>query len=177
MLTVGHSTRTLDDFIALLKAHGVGRVADVRTVPRSRRNPQFNRDTLPDALAAAGIGYTHLARLGGRRRARGDSPNIGWRNPSFRGYADYMQTPEFAEALSALIELAGQGCIAVMCAEAVPWRCHRALIADAVTVRGIAVEHIMSESQRNPHRLTAFARVVGTSITYPQPEPQPSLPI
>jgi len=176
VLTIGHSTRTLEDFIALLKAHGVTRVVDVRTVPRSRRNPQFNRDALPDALAAAGIGYTHLPGLGGLRHARKDSLNTGWRNASFRGYADYMQTPQFDENLNALIELATHERIAIMCAEAVPWRCHRSLIADALTVRGIRVEHIMSETQRNPHQMTAFAKAEGTRITYPEPASQPSLP-
>jgi len=172
VLTVGHSTRKLDGFIALLKAHGVTRVVDVRTVPRSRHNPQFNRDTLPQALAGAGIEYTHMKGLGGLRHTRKDSPNTGWRNASFRGYADYMLTPEFEENLNALIELARGERVAIMCAEAVPWRCHRSLIADALTVRGVVVEHIMSETQRHPHELTGFAKVEGTTITYPAPKEQ-----
>jgi uncharacterized protein (DUF488 family) len=175
VLTVGHSTRTLDELIEILKAHGVTRVVDVRTAPRSRHNPQFNRDTLPDALSAVGIGCTHLPGLGGLRHTRKDSPNTGWRNASFRGYADYMLTPEFQQNLEALMELARRDRIAIMCAEAVPWRCHRSLIADALAVRGVAVEHIMSESRRDPHRMTPFARVEGERITYPEPSAQQTL--
>jgi len=167
VLTVGHSTRALDGFIRLVKAHGVTRVVDVRTIPRSRHNPQFNGDTLPDALPAAGIAYTHVRALGGLRHTRTDSPNTGWRNSSFRGYADYMETPEFDEALNELVELARHDRIAIMCAEAVPWRCHRSLIADGLSVRGITVEHIMSEAHRDPHRLTPFAKVDGARVTYP----------
>lgn len=167
LLTVGHSTRPIDEFVALLRAHGVQRVVDVRTVPRSRRNPQFGQDVLPGSLQAAGIGYSHLPGLGGLRRARPDSPNAGWRNASFRGYADYMQTPQFATALEQAMELAGKERIALMCAEAVPWRCHRSLIADALLVRGIAAEDIASATRRTPHKLTPFARVHGTQITYP----------
>lgn len=167
VLTVGHSTRPLDEFVALLQAHGVQRVVDVRTVPRSRRNPQFGQDVLPGSLHGAGIGYTHLPGLGGLRRARPDSPNAGWRNASFRGYADYMQTPQFAAALERALELAGKERIALMCAEALPWRCHRSLIADALLVRGIAAEDIASPTRRTPHKLTPFARVHGTQITYP----------
>lgn len=167
ILTVGHSTHPLDEFIELLRAHGVTRVIDVRTVPRSRKNPQFNRDTLPAALAAAGIGYEHVPALGGLRRARPDSPNQGWRNASFRGYADYMQTPAFADAVAGLIDRAAEDRLALMCAEAVPWRCHRSLIADALLVRGVPVRHIMSRTQANPHRLTPFACVDGLTITYP----------
>ena len=167
ILTVGHSTRPIGEFIELLKAHAVARVVDVRTVPRSRRNPQFDQDALPGALAAAGIGYTHLPALGGLRRARPDSLNTGWRNASFRGYADYMQGPQFAAALEAAIALAKKEQIALMCAEAVPWRCHRSLIADALLARGIGAEDISSPTRRSPHRLTPFARVRGTEITYP----------
>jgi uncharacterized protein (DUF488 family) len=167
VLTVGHSTRTLEQFLELLKAHGVQRVVDVRTVPKSRRNPQFGQDALPGSLGQAGIGYTHMPALGGLRRARPDSPNLGWRNASFRGYADHMQTPQFAQALQEVIDLAGKERIALMCAEAVPWRCHRSLIADALLVRGIAAEDIASPTRRSPHRLTPFARVQGTGITYP----------
>jgi len=167
VLTIGHSTRSLEDFLDLLRAHGVKRLADVRTVPRSRHNPQFNREALPESLGAAGIRYVHMPGLGGLRHARRDSPNTGWRNASFRGYADYMQTPEFAVNLEELVKLAGRGQIAIMCAEAVPWRCHRSLIADALLARGVRVEHILSATRRQPHALTPFAKVHGTSVTYP----------
>ena len=167
VLTIGHSTRTLEEFIALLKIHGVTRVVDVRTVPRSRHNPQFNIDSLPGELKKVGLGYVHLAGLGGLRHAQRDSPNMGWRNASFRGYADYMQTPEFAQSLAELIRLAKQDRVVMMCAEAVPWRCHRSLISDALWVRGIQTEDIMSPTRRTVHTLTAFAKVCGTLITYP----------
>jgi uncharacterized protein (DUF488 family) len=168
VLTIGHSTRTLDTFIEMLRAHGVKHLADVRTIPRSRHNPQFNRDTLLEALGLAGIAYTHMEQLGGLRHARPDSPNSGWHNSSFRGFADYMQTPEFEAGLEKLIQLAAREQTAIMCAETVPWRCHRSLIADALKVRGAQVEHIMSTSRAQPHLLTAFAKVSGTHITYPQ---------
>jgi uncharacterized protein (DUF488 family) len=167
VLTIGHSTRRLEEFLVLLEAHGVQQLVDVRTVPRSRHNPQFNRDTLPDALRSAGIGYTHLPELGGLRHSRRDSPNTGWRTPSFRGFADYMQTPEFEAALERLIETAAHERTAIMCAEAVPWRCHRSLISDALLVRGVPVEHILNASPAHPHTLTPFARVEGASVTYP----------
>jgi uncharacterized protein (DUF488 family) len=167
VFTVGHSTRGLDDFVQLLRAHAVACLADVRTVPRSRRNPQFDRETLPDALRPYGIAYAHLPALGGLRHPRADSPNAGWRNASFRGFADYMATPEFAAGIAELIGLAARRRTAVMCAEAVPWRCHRSLIADALLVRGVAVEHILTEHRRAPHKLTPWARVDGTAITYP----------
>jgi uncharacterized protein (DUF488 family) len=174
ILTIGHSTRPLDEFVELLRLNGVTLLVDVRTVPRSRRNPQFNQDSLPEALSAYDIGYLHLSELGGLRKARRDSPNGGWENASFRGYADYMQTPEFARAVERLIELAGQQQIALMCAEAVPWRCHRSLIADALVVRGVAVDHILSRTSRRPHVLRSFARVDGTRITYPPEEVTPT---
>ena len=139
----------------------------MRTVPRSRKNPQFNRDTFADALLSAGIGYTHASGLGGFRRAGPQSPNMGWRNASFRGYADYMQTAEFAENLAILMALASEQRITLMCAEAVPWRCHRSLIADALTVQGVRVEEIVSETRRQVHALTSFARVDGTKLVYP----------
>lgn len=167
MFTVGHSTRALDDFIALLTAHGVQRLVDVRTVPRSRHNPQFNRDTLPAALKAAGIGYTHMAGLGGLRKPKSDSPNSGWRNSSFRGYADYMLTSEFHDSLDELMRAAKGEQLALMCAEAVPWRCHRSLIADALLVRGMQVEELVDAKRREPHRLTPFAKADGTTLTYP----------
>ena len=167
ILTIGHSTRTVEEFIGLLQAHAVSRVIDVRTVPRSRHNPQFNKASLPGSLNKAGLGYTHLPGLGGLRHARRDSLNMGWRNASFRGYADYMQTPEFEQSLEELIRLAKQDQIALMCAEAVPWRCHRSLIADALLVRGIRTEDILSPTRRQVHTLTPFAKVRGTTITYP----------
>lgn len=167
LMTVGHSTRPIDDFIALLKAHGVREIVDIRTIPRSRRNPQFGRENLPGALEKAGIGYVHMGGLGGLRHPRKDSRNTGWRNSGFRGFADYMETPEFAAALSELIAEAARTRVAIMCAEAVPWRCHRSLIADALTVRSIPVEHIMSAEKRQAHALTPFAIVKGGEIIYP----------
>jgi uncharacterized protein (DUF488 family) len=167
VLTIGHSTCLLDKFIRMLQAHGVTLVADVRTVPRSRHNPQFNRKTLPQALKAAGLGYIHLPGLGGWRSPRPDSPNQGWRSPAFQGYADYMLTPEFEGHLKALVDLARRERVALMCAEALPWRCHRSLIADALLVRGVFVEHIMGREGSQRHRLTPFARVAGTHLTYP----------
>jgi len=167
LLTIGHSTRSLDELIELLKNHRVTVVVDVRTIPRSRTNPQFNQETLPPALEAAGIAYQHMPGLGGLRRARPNSPNTGWHNASFRGYADYMQTNEFARNLQALIERAEKGRIALMCAEAVPWRCHRSLIADALAVRGIAVEHIIGPARARPHKLTPWALVADLAIVYP----------
>ncbi len=178
VLTIGHSTRTLEEFIGLLQAHGATRVVDVRTVPRSRYNPQFNKDSLPGSLKKAGLGYVHLPGLGGLRHARRDSANLGWRNASFRGYADYMQTPEFRQSLEELIGLANQERLALMCAEAVPWRCHRSLIADALVVRGIQVEDIMTPTRRQVHGLTPFAKVRGTTLTYPAEVPRstPKMP-
>jgi len=167
VLTIGHSTRTLEEFIGLLQTHGATRVVDVRTVPRSRHNPQFNKASLPRALKRAGLGYVHLPGLGGLRQAKRDSVNVGWRNASFRRYADYMQTPDFEQSLEELIRLANQDRIALMCAEAVPWRCHRSLIADALLVRGIRTEDIMSSTRRQVDVLTPFAKVRGTTITYP----------
>ena len=167
VLTVGHSTRPIADFIALLAAHGVTCLVDVRTVPKSRRNPQYESTALAASLAAAGIGYVREAGLGGFRKARPDSPNAGWRNLSFRGYADYMQTPEFAEALARLVALAHDDRVAIMCAEAVPWRCHRSLVADALLARGVGACEIASAARLAPHRLTPFAQVEGTTVTYP----------
>jgi uncharacterized protein (DUF488 family) len=175
VLTIGHSTRTLAEFIRLLQAHAVSRVVDVRTVPRSEHNPQFNKASLPRALKKVGVGYVHMPGLGGLRHAKRDSLNVGWRNASFRGYADYMQTPGFAQSLEELIRLTNQDRIALMCAEAVPWRCHRSLIADALLVRGIRTEDIMSPTRRQVHTLTPFAKVRDTTITYPA-EVSPSTP-
>jgi uncharacterized protein (DUF488 family) len=168
--TIGHATRPIEQFIGLLKENEIGCVLDIRTVPRSRHNPQFNRDTLPASLAAAGIEYRHLAGLGGLRHARPDSPNGGWRNASFRGYADYMQTPEFAQNVEAVAGLSQTVRCVLMCAESVPWRCHRSMVADALVVRGVPVEHIMGPHKRKPHTLTPFAQVEGTQLSYP-PEP------
>ena len=174
VLTVGHSTRTLEAFLHLLRAHDVKRIVDVRSIPRSRHNPQFNRETLPAKLRAVGIGYVYVRKLGGLRHARRDSPNRGWRNASFRGYADYMGNTEFEEGLARLLKLAQEKRCALMCAEAVPWRCHRSLVADALLVRGISVEHIMSEQHRQTHSLTPFAKVERKRVTYPSDN---SLPI
>lgn len=167
MLTIGHSTHPLNEFVDMLLAHGVTRVVDVRTVPRSFHNPQFNKTSLPRSLKKARLGYVHMPGLGGLRHTKRDSINVGWRNTSFRGYADYMQTPEFEESLNELIELANHDRIALMCAEAVPWRCHRSLIADALLVRGIRTEDIMSLTRSQVHTLTPFAEVHGTLLTYP----------
>jgi uncharacterized protein (DUF488 family) len=167
VFTIGHSTRTSDSFVELLKAQSITLVADVRTIPRSRHNPQFNLDTLPEALKAAGIEYIHIPGLGGLRHSRADSPNTGWRNSSFRGFADYMQTPEFSVNLDQLIDLAHLHTTVLMCAEAVPWRCHRSLIADALTVRGIVVRDIVSNTSCKTHSITGWADVRGSRITYP----------
>jgi hypothetical protein len=167
VLTIGHSTLALESFIQLLRAHGVKRVLDVRTVPRSQRNPQFNRETLRASLSQAKIRYTHLKELGGLRHPRRDSLNTGWCNSSFRGFADYMQTSDFAVGLAKVMKFPSHLQVALMCAEAVPWRCHRTLIADALLVRGVGVEHILSPTRRQEHRLTPFARAEGTRITYP----------
>jgi len=165
--TVGHSTLPIERFLAMLRAHGIERLADVRTVPRSRRNPQFNAEALAESLRAVGLEYVPLRELGGLRKPRADSPNAGWRNDSFRGYADYMQTPEFARGLERLLELGRERRTAIMCAEAVPWHCHRSLVADALAVRGVPVVEILGEAEQREHTLTPFARVQGTTITYP----------
>ena len=167
IFTIGHSTRQIDDFIHLLKAHGVQRVVDVRTLPRSRFNPHFDITRLPALLLAAHIHYTHLPGLGGLRRPQHDSPNVGWRNKSFRGYADHMQSGDFQRSLERCLELASVERVALMCAEAVPWRCHRSLIADALVARGIDALEIASDSRVRPHTLTPFAQVDGTHVTYP----------
>ncbi len=165
--TVGHSTRTIDAFVELLRAYGIERVVDVRTIPRSRHNPQFNGETLGPSLRNRRIGYMHMKALGGLRHAHAGSPNTGWHNASFRGFADYMQTPEFAAAATRLIELAGRKRIGIMCAEAVPWRCHRSLIGDALVVRGVEVIDLYSPTNAKQHVINPMARVFGTSITYP----------
>ena len=169
LYTIGHSTRTLDEFIAILKAHQIATIADVRTVPRSRRVPQFNAESLPRDLANADIEYMHMPALGGLRKTRADSPNMAWRNASFRGYADYMQTPEFWAGIDELIAIATTKTTAIMCAEAVPWRCHRSLIGDAMLVRGWEVLDLMTVKSAKPHKLTPFAKHRGRRITYPPP--------
>ncbi|HEV8586752.1 MAG TPA: DUF488 domain-containing protein [Methylomirabilota bacterium] len=171
MWTVGHSTHALEDFVALVRAHGVTHVADVRKLPRSRRHPQFNIDTLPETLGAAGLGYTHFAGLGGLRHEQPDSINRALKNPSFRAYADYMQTPMFAAELDRLVALERRDRVAIMCAEAVWWRCHRSFIADALVARGEEVRHILTPGRAEPHTLRDFARVVDGRVTYPgEPE-------
>ena len=167
VFTIGHSTRTIDVFVRLIKAHGVQRVIDIRTIPRSRHNPQFNRGHLSPILHRARIHYRHMPGLGGLRRPRRDSPNMGWRNASFRGYADYMQTSTFRENLARCIALARHEQVVLMCAEALPWRCHRSLVADALLVRGIQASEITSRVRARPHVLTTWARVTGTQVTYP----------
>jgi uncharacterized protein (DUF488 family) len=167
IFTLGHSTLPIERFIALLRAYGIECLADIRTVPRSRHNPQFN-DTAPaSTLTAEGIEYLPMQALGGLRHARKDSPNTGWRNASFRGYADYMQTEPFQGALQTLIQISRERRVAIMCAEAVPWRCHRSLVADALNVRAVPVIEILSESSYRTHKLTPFAQVEGIRVTYP----------
>ena len=174
IFTIGHSTRTFDDFVSLLRAHDVTRLADVRTVPKSRRHPHFAGEALSKSLPEAGVAYRQFGALGGLRRPRPDSRNTAWRHESFRGYADHMQTPGFGEALDDLIawsrEEGGVGrppATAIMCAEAVWWQCHRQLIADALVARGIDVRHIMSAASASPHTLTSFARLDDGRVTYP----------
>ena len=173
IFTIGHSTRALDDFLALLKREGVTHLADVRAFPFSRRYPHFNGENLAPALENAGVGYSHHPELGGRRKARLDSRNTAWTNAGFRGYADYMETPEFNDAVSSLIDLGAARAAAIMCAEAVPWRCHRSLIADALTARGVEVLHIMDAATK-PHTLTSFARVENGVVRY-DAEAEPDL--
>jgi uncharacterized protein (DUF488 family) len=167
ILAVGHSTRPQGELVDLLRSNGVAVLADVRTVPRSRHNPQFSAEALAPALAKAGIRHVHLPRLGGLRHPRRDSSNLAWRNDSFRGYADHMQTPDFEAGLAELRELAREGPVALLCAEAVPWRCHRTLIADALFARGVVVLHVVGRERTRPHRVTPFARIEGRSVTYP----------
>jgi uncharacterized protein (DUF488 family) len=177
VLTIGHSTRTIEEFLAILRAHGVQLLVDVRSIPKSRRAPQFNSDALAASLREKGIEYEHLATLGGLRHAKKDSINTGWRNASFRGYADYMATQGFHEGLDRLLQLAKTKRTAIMCAEAVPWRCHRSLIGDALLVRGVQVEDIMSATSSRPHEMTSFAKVEGLNIAYPEEFAQAKLPL
>lgn len=167
VFTVGHSTLPIERFIILLTTYDIKHLVDIRAFPRSRQNPQFNSATLAASLATASIEYSHMPALGGLRHARKDSPNTGWRNAGFRGYADYMQTATFQNALEMLMQMSRKERIAVMCAEAVPWRCHRSLVADALTVRAVPVVDILSENNYRMHSLTAFAKVEGLTITYP----------
>ena len=167
IFTLGHSTLPIERFVAVLQAYAIARLADIRTIPRSRHNPQFSDTALAKSLKALHLDYVHMRALGGLRHARRDSPNTGWRNESFRGFADYMQTEEFANALAALIRMGQQKRVAIMCAEAVPWRCHRSLVADALSVRGVPVIEILSEATYRMHTLTPFLRVEGLRITYP----------
>ena len=168
LLTIGHSNHPIERFLDLLARHGVTALGDVRSFPRSRFNPQFNREQLSDALQRAGIRYLHLPRLGGLRKSIGEaSPNKAWRNASFRGYADYMLTDDFERGLTELLELAKQERLAMMCAEAVPWRCHRSLVSDALLARGRTVTHITGSSEPSPHELTPFAVVENGRVTYP----------
>ena len=169
LFTIGHSTRPIEAFIELLKSNGVRRLIDIRAIPRSRRNPQFSTEALAASLRVAGIDYVHLRALGGLRRPRKDSVNLGWNNVSFRGYADYMQTPEFEAAIGRAMELGFEEPTALMCAEALPWRCHRSLVADALLARGVEVQEIISSAAPKAHQLTPWARVAGTQVTYPQP--------
>ena len=167
VFTLGHSTLPIERFMGVLQIYGIEQLVDIRTIPRSRHNPQFNNSTLAESLSTQHLEYAHIQALGGLRRARKDSPNTGWRNASFRGYADYMQTEEFQDALEGLIHLSRRKRVAIMCAEAVPWRCHRSLVADALSVRGVPVVEILSESSYRMHTLTPFAKVEGVRITYP----------
>jgi len=165
--TIGHSTRTIDEFVSLLKGHGIKFLADVRLLPGSKRYPQFNKEALADSSGNAGIRYEHFPELGGRRKPRKDSPNTAWRNESFRGYADYMETEEFRKGIVRLLDLASQtGSTAIMCAEAVWWRCHRSLISDYLKVRGVEVMHILDVNKTEPHPYTSAARIANGKLSY-----------
>jgi uncharacterized protein (DUF488 family) len=168
VFTIGHSNRTIEEFIEMIEVHGIRLVADVRTVPRSRHNPQYNREVMAPALLRLGIDYKHLPGRGGLRHAKKESVNTAWENESFRGFADYMQTDDFSRSLTELIGMVEQRPTAIMCAEAVPWRCHRSLIGDALLARGVAVIDIMSKTSATEHKLTSFAEVNGNMITYPK---------
>lgn len=170
--TIGHSTHPIDEFIGILKAYEIEEVVDVRTIPKSRHNPQFNEEELRAELRKHDIGYVRIEGLGGLRHTSKASVNTAWRNASFRGYADYIQTPEFAKAIGDLIDLSKTKQIVIMCAEAVPWRCHRSLIGDALLVRHIDVVDILSEKSSKPHKMTPWAKVDGERITYPGPAPE-----
>ena len=166
VLTIGHSTRTLEEFVQLLEVYGLTLVVDVRTVPRSRHNPQFNKETLPTILKHYGVRYIHMPEIGGLRHPKHESVNTAWKNSGFRGYADYMHTQEFADSLLKIVALARENRLALMCAEALPWRCHRNLISDALVVRHLKVEHIIGKDSVINHELNSLAQVEGTKITY-----------
>ncbi|MDE1925176.1 MAG: DUF488 domain-containing protein [Patescibacteria group bacterium] len=170
VFTIGHSTHSFDEFAGLLQAYGVNEVVDVRSMPMSRHNPQFNTDALKESLQKEHIRYKHLKKLGGLRHSKKDSINLGWRNLSFRGFADYMATPDFSEGLETLIKIASVRNTAIMCAEAVPWRCHRSLIADALVKKGWIVRDIMSRTSATKHRLTPFLKVKKGQLIYPAPK-------
>lgn len=170
IFTVGHSNRPIDEFVGLLLAHGIKEVFDIRSIPRSRHNPQFNTDRLKLSLRKAGIKYGYLKSLGGLRHTRKDSINLGWHNASFRGFADYMASPDFEKGLKALAVAARKRSSAIMCAEAVPWRCHRSLVADALTKKGWLVRDIMSQTKATRHRLTPFLKIRRGQIAYPIPQ-------
>ncbi|HNP29692.1 MAG TPA: DUF488 domain-containing protein [Nitrospirales bacterium] len=172
--TIGHSTRAIEEFIGLLLTHGIQLLVDVRTIPFSRRNPQFHQEALAQSLREAGLQYRHMPGLGGRRKGRTDSVNVGWKNQGFRGYADYMQSQEFWDALDDLVEMGYRLSVAIMCAEAVPWRCHRTLIADALVIRDWTVHHIISASSLKTHTLTPFAKPDQGRLTYPSESPSDS---
>jgi uncharacterized protein (DUF488 family) len=167
IFTVGHSTRSIDEFVELLRAHGIKEIVDIRSIPQSRHNPQFNADDLKQSLQREHMSYKNIKELGGLRRAKKDSINLGWRNASFRGFADYMATQEFSEGLEALTKIATARETAIMCAEAVPWRCHRSLIADALTKKGWMVRDIMSRTFAARHRLTPFLKMRKGQLVYP----------
>ena len=167
VFTIGHSTRPFNEFLEILEIFRIEMVADVRTIPKSRHNPQFNTDVLKDSLETHGIGYVHLVGRGGLRKTTVDSINTGWENPSFRGYADYMQTLDFKNSLEQLFNVAREKITVIMCAEAVPWRCHRSLIGDALLIHDFRVEDIIRDRKSEPHKLTSWARVDGYNVTYP----------
>ena len=168
--TIGHSTRSIEEFTELLKVHDIKEIVDIRSIPKSRHNPQFNEETLRQSLQLAHIRYRNLEKLGGLRHSKKDSINLGWHNTSFRGFADYMATPEFSEVLEALMKIASMKRTAIMCAEAVPWRCHRSLIADALIKKGWLVQDIMSLTSATKHRLTQFLKIKGGLLVYPEPK-------
>ncbi len=167
LYTVGHSTRTLDEFVATLKAYNIDFLVHIRSVPRSLHTPQFNHETLADMLPKEGIDYRHVELLGGLRYAKKDSPNQGWHNKSFRGYADYMQTDDFRKGIDELMDITKKHTAAIMCAEVLPWRCHRSMVGDAMIVRGYQVIDIFDENKAVDEKLTSFAQVSGETITYP----------
>ena len=172
LFTIGHSNRSFGELLELLRSYGIEQVIDVRSIPKSSHNPQFERTALARALRSRRISYRWLKKLGGRRHARKDSPNTGWRNAAFRGFADYMATSDFSEGLANLEQAASEKCVAIMCAEAVPWRCHRSLIADALTRRKWGVRHIVSRTSARKHRLTPFLRVQHGRLEYPAQAPE-----